>query len=289
MLRLIYLFIISFLFAHGNVTAGGWPKPKGSFYIKLSQWWIIYDQYYNEHGKILNDRTRSIGHTSIYTEYALSNHFTVLSYIPFFSKATLFEQVNTHSGNIVEQGDKITSIGDAELSLKYNLLKGNDVPFNISLSTILGIPLGEDSGGYDGSLQTGDGEFNQMLRVDVSGSLKIGDRYPYYSIFAAVNNRTQGFSDDYRFGLEAGLELSFITALCKVRSVNSFNNGSFNNDLVGTNIAGNNTEFIMIEPEIIIRFGHHVGVSFTYSKPVYGKLIFSESSYTIGLSFKNNK
>jgi len=74
-----------------------------------------------------------------------------------------------------------------------------------------------------------------------------------------------------------------------VRSVKSFDNGSLNDQLVGTNIGGNNTEFVMVEPEMILNFSDHVGLSFTYSKPVSGKLIFSEPSYTIGISYKSNK
>jgi len=188
------LIILILCAAFGNTTAGGgWPQPKGAIYFKLSQWWIIYDQYYDENGMVLSDRTRSIGHTSIYAEYGITDRFTAIAYMPFFSKATLFEQLNTQSGNIVEEGDKVTSVGDAQVAIKYNLINDKTAPVNISLSTILGIPLGESNGGYDGTLQTGDGEFNQMLRVDASGSVKIGNLYPYYSVYAAVNNRKKVF------------------------------------------------------------------------------------------------
>ena len=71
----------------------------------------------------------------------------------------------------------------------------------MSARVLFGLPTGKDSGGETGILQTGDGEFNQMLRLDLSSGFSANG---WFSFYAGYNNRTQGFSDDYRFGGEVG-------------------------------------------------------------------------------------
>ncbi len=269
-------------------AGGGWTKAKAEYYLKVSQWWVNYKSYYSATGlKIRGDRTRSIGNTSIYAEYGISDRINVIAYFPFLSKATLFEQIDRNTGNIIAEGDKVSSLGDSEIAVKYGILV--DKPIVVSSSIYLGIPLGNENGGRDGSLQTGDGEFNQFLRLDISGSIKTGNYYPFCSGYFGFNNRTKGFSDEYRYGIELGVEIGVLSIINRLYGVTSLRNGIINDRLVGTNIAGNNTEFLNFSPELNIKFGDSLGISFTYIKPISGKLIFAEPSYSIGLFLDNLK
>ncbi len=283
-MKLTYIFV---LLIPVLVSGGGWTKAKGEYYLKVSQWWVNYKSFYSISGvKIVGDRTRSIGNTSIYAEYGISDRINVITYFPFYSKATLFEQVNRNNGNTIAEGDRVSSFGDSELGFKYGLLINK--PIKVSSSLYLGIPLGDENGGIDGSLQTGDGEFNQLVRLDISGSFKVNNSYPFLSSYFAFNNRTEGFSDELRYGMELGIKIGIVTVINRLFGASSLNNGQINDRLVGTNIAGNNTEFLNFSPEFNVTFGSF-GLSFTYIKPISGRLIFAEPSYSIGLFFDKKK
>lgn len=102
------LLICTAFFTCNIAQAGPWPKCKGEIYLKLSQWWVIYDEYYDQEKNIESlARTRSIGNTSIYAEYGISKRFTAILYFPFFSKATLFELKDKNSSTIIKEGDAI--------------------------------------------------------------------------------------------------------------------------------------------------------------------------------------
>ncbi|WP_424964034.1 hypothetical protein [Ekhidna sp.] len=278
-MKSLVTFFIAICMVWGSYAS--WPQPKRGFYFKLNQWWVVYDQFYSETGHIFDSRTRSIGNTSIYAEYGFTDRLTGIVYFPFFSKHTLFEQKNATNGNVIEEGDKVSGVGDSEITLKYALLTDN--PIIITTSLVLGLPLGQSDGGYDGSLQTGDGEFNQMLRLDVGGSMKIGKHYPYFLAFGAYNNRSSGFSDEFRYGLEAGISLGILTPLIRFMSVQSLYNGSLNESLFGTYLSGNNYESTIISPELIINFTDKWGLALNYTKPLSGQLSLASASFAVGI------
>lgn len=160
---------------------------------------IYAGSFYGPGGSIVDITTIGLYTTSVYGEYGITNRLTGIAYVPFFVRSTLNEIKFKQTGNIIP-GDELSSIGDAELGIKYGLIK--DKPVVVSASVMLGLPIGETAGGESQILQTGDGEFNQMIRLDASHSF-----YPkpfYVSAYGAFNNRTNNFSDEARFGIEFG-------------------------------------------------------------------------------------
>jgi hypothetical protein len=279
-------FLICTAFFTCNIAhAGPWPKCKGEIYLKLSQWWVIYDEYYDQEKNIESlARTRSIGNTSIYAEYGISKRFTAILYFPFFSKATLFELKDKNSSTIIKEGDAISSIGDTDIALLYGLIMNKPVVLSASLS--FGLPFGINSGEDGGSLQTGDGEFNQMLKLEAGSTAKIGKFYPYMIMFMGVNNRTQNFSDELHYGTEAGVTMGIITFIMRVYGVKSFFNGSTNESVFQEIPGVNNTEFLNIAPEFNINFSEKAGISFTYFKALSGRFYFRNPSCSLGIFVK---
>ena len=163
---LFLLFISSSLFA-----GGGWPQPKGQGYFKLYEWWIVSDQHFTDLGRIDPNMTTGIFNTSIYAEYGFTNRITGIINAPLYSRSFFNNQVSKTTGEVITEGESIGSFGDTELGIKYGLTPNK--PIATSASLILGIPLGNDSGGSQGNLQTGDGEFNQILRLDAGTSIPI--------------------------------------------------------------------------------------------------------------------
>jgi hypothetical protein len=182
-------------------AGGGWPQPKGKGFFKLGQNAIRSSAFFNPAGEVIDITTTSLYTTSLYGEYGLTGRLTGLFYFPFFVRGTLNEIRYRQSGN-VEPGDAVNAVGDTDVGFKYTFLAGK--PFYASFTVLLGLPLGDTGGGRSGILQTGDGEFNQLVRLDVSGSLTAK---VFASAYVGFNNRTRGFSDEFRYGAEIGVTL----------------------------------------------------------------------------------
>lgn len=279
MKKLFSLIIILALTSNAALAGGGWPQKKGRGYFKLSQFLIISDQYYSPAGDILDIATASVFNTSFYGEYGLTDRLTAVAYIPFFARATLNEQVSGRDGRQLAPGDAVNSFGDTDLSLKYGLIV--DKPIVVSAMLTLGLPLGNEAGGDTQILQTGDGEFNQMISVEASRGLKKGRAW--ISTLFAFNNRSNNFSDELRLGLEVGHKLGerwIVNA--KLLSVNSLNNGS---DLeTPTNgIFSNNIEYLAFTPEVAYQFDDKFGISAAVGTALNGRRVLASPSYSLGV------
>lgn len=277
-LIMIVIFGIQSVFA-----GGGWPQEKGHGYFKVSQWWLISNQHFTDAGLIDPNVTNKIFNTSIYGEYGLTPRLTGIVYAPFFSRA-LFNNIRSGTTNeILVPGEAINSFGDTDVSLKYGLTPKKSVAVSATLT--LGLPLGNSRGGSQGNLQTGDGEFNQLIQVDAGKSYQLFGKNAYANIYAGFNNRTGGYSDEFRFGAETGVQLfdNRLIALVRVYGIKSFKNGTLADGITGTSIFANNSEHITISPEVAWKFGKNWGVSATAGGAVYGRIIFASPAYSAGV------
>ena len=280
-----YLLIILILtITTSSFAGGGWPQKKGRTFLKLSQWWVLSDQHYTGSGGIDPNATRGIFNTSIYAEHGFTDRLTGIIYFPFFSRSTLNEQLGATSGQVILEGDAINSLGDTDITLKYGLTPNS--PWAVSASLTLGIPLGNDNGGRDGSLQTGDGEFNQMIQIDISRGIKLGNVYPYFSVYSGLNNRSNGFSDEWRYGIESGLSIGKLTGILRLYGVKSLKNGKGISGSTGTSIFANNSEYMSFSPEIAFNITDKLGVSASYATAFSGRIIFANPSYSVGMYLK---
>ena len=280
----VYIAILLSAFLSQSVLGGdGWVQPKGSGYFKLSQYWVIADQHYTNTGGIDPNATRGTYITSLYGEYGFSDKLTGILYFPFFVRALQYEQVSGTTGEVILPGDAVNSLGDTQLTVKYGFLQSEKMV--LSGSFTLGLPFGDNNGGRDGSLQTGTGEWNQMLRVDASKSFRVGDLYPFSSIYTAFNNRTNGFSDEFRYGAKVGLQINRLSFQVSMDGVESFMNGDANFNSEGTGLYSNNAEYLAITPEIGYKFADQWGISAAFAGAVSGKLIFARPAYSVGIFF----
>ncbi|MFT6338108.1 MAG: hypothetical protein ACJA2S_004501 [Cyclobacteriaceae bacterium] len=282
-MKIVFFTIAFFILIHEGFSGGGWVNKRGELYLKVSQQWVNYDQYYSIAGRVINDRTRSIGNTAIYAEYGISHKFTGIIYFPFFVKTTLFQQKNSATGKIILKGESYSSIGDSDLRLKYGLIQNGSIVLSTSLT--LGLPFGGIGKGSDQSLQTGDGEFNQMLRADFGTSFKVASKHLYLTGYFGLNNRTEGFSDELRYGLEVGVELGKIVLMTKTIVVGSLENETISDNLFFQGLLANDTEYLIVSLEIAYNVRKKWGISINYAKAISGKLIYNQPSYTAGIYF----
>ncbi|MFZ6012021.1 MAG: hypothetical protein ACOYXT_16885 [Bacteroidota bacterium] len=277
-MTIVFCFSLLPILAWGG---GGWPQPKGKGYYKLGQNWIIASSFYSPSGDIIDIRTTSLFTTSFYGEYGITDRLTGIAYLPFFVRGTLNEIRYNQSGTIIP-GDEVNAIGDVDIALKYGIIK--DKPVVLSATLSLGIPLGVTAGGRGKILQTGDGEFNQMIRFDVSHSF-----YPapvYVSFYAGFNNRTNNFSDEFRYGGEIGYTFfKKLTTIVKLNVVESLYNGD---DQVAENngIFSNNTEYFSPTLEIGYQLNDRWGFSASGGFAASGRNILASPNWGVGLFLK---
>ncbi len=265
--------------SYSSFSQGAWHKDRGTGYFKLAESFIVSDAFYSPEGEIQDIKTAGVYITSLYAEYGLTDRLTLVAYVPFFFRNTINEQEFAISTN-TEAGDESNSFGDTDLALQFGILKKG--PWVLSTSLLLGLPLGETSGGESGVLQSGDGEFNQLLRIHGGYSF-----YPapfYASAYVGFNNRTKDFSDEFRYGAEVGalFPSRFFVAM-KLAVIESFNNGDAPASQTG--IFSNNLEFTSIGPEVGYLFKNGFGVSAAALGALSGQNILASPYFSFGVVY----
>lgn len=281
---LAVLFLIS---SHIKMTAGdNWPRPYHKSYIKISQWWLIADQHYTDRGLIDPNVTTGTFNTSLYAEYGFTNRLTGVIYFPFFSRNYFNNQISATTGDLLRAGEALNSIGDTDISFRYALTRPGK-GLALSATLLFGLPIGKTGGGSSGTLQTGDGEFNQMLELGMGTGGNWKNLPVYLKASMALNNRTEGFSDEFRYGLEIGTGL-FKERLWingKLLGVESFKNGKLPSQVQSTSIFANNTEYTSYGFEVNYYVTRKVGLSLGYASAFRGEIIFAAPSYSVGVFY----
>ena len=277
------LFVIILVFLYASTAFSQWNKGKGNGYYKLSAWYIEADQHYTDVGKKDPNLTRSQFNLSFYGEYGISKKFDLITYIPFFSRAVENDEISGATGQVISEGEAFSSIGDIQIGARYGILKTNKYALSVSLK--LGLPTGNDTGGSDGSFQTGDGEFNQLLQTSLGTSFKLGTLPSYAKVYLGFNNRTKNFSDELRGGFELGSNLSKnkLWLIGKVNILESLKNGSLSAQNSQGSIFANNIEYVSLNAQVAYYITKKVGVSFNYTSAVSGKLIYAAPSFSGGV------
>ena len=267
-----------------QVSFAQWSKGKGKGYYKLSAWYLNTDQHFTDTGEIDPNATRTQFNLNFYGEYGISNKLDVIAYVPFFARATQNNVFSATNGSLIQPGEGVNSIGDIDLGLNYNFFKKGN--WSASARLIFGLPTGEDAGGSDGSYQTGDGEFNQYLSGLLGYSTSFNGTPFYAKSYIGINNRTQNFSDEFRFGLESGINIfnKKVWLIGRLDVVESLHNGSLNAQNVAQgSIFANNIEFIGIGAEVSYYITDKWGVSVGVGGAISGRIIAANPSLTGGI------
>ncbi|MEM9836864.1 MAG: hypothetical protein AAF828_10200 [Bacteroidota bacterium] len=276
--------ILLFAVSTSLLAGGPWPQKKGKGYFKLSEWWVRFDQHFTSQGKLDPNITTGVYNTTLYAEYGFTDRLTGVLNFPFFSRNTVNNIVSGTTGETITPGEAINSIGDTELGIRYGLSEpGARLPIAISLT--LGLPFGIEVAGAENNLQTGDGEFNQLLQAHVGSSFKWGKSNAYWSAQIGVNNRTNGFSDEFRWGVEAGVALAKnkLWLISRLNAVASFFNGDTAEDITSTSIFANNAEFISFGGEVNYYFTNKLGLSVGAAGAFTGRIIAAAPSFNVGV------
>jgi len=154
----------------------------------------------------------------------------------------------------------------------------------LAVTANFGLAFGTEQGGIQGGLQTGDGEYNQLLQVDLGVPFQLGNTPFYSNFYSGINNRTENFSDEVRFGAEvgAGLLQKKLWLIAKLDGIQSLQNGSLDGS-TSTGVFANNSEILSYSIGASYYFTKRFGVSAEFTAPITGEITFSAPSYSAGL------
>ena len=280
-MKRIFLFtvlIFCVFFSGFDASAGPWPRKKRVGYYQLGFGFMRANTYYEPNGRRIDIPTLADYTFSFYGEYGITDRITAVAYIPFVQRLTLNKQIGRESGVVFFEGDENTNVADPDIGIRFGLLqKGNTV---VSAGLSFGIPIGDHT--QQSGLWTGDGEFNQRITLGVGHSF-----YPkpvYVSVEAGMNNRTQGFSDEFTYHVEAGYTfVSKLTAIGKLRGLEPFRNGE--DDVSGGTggLYANNQRYLVYALELAYKINPTLGISVSAEGATRGQNILSAPAYRTGV------
>lgn len=277
-----------FCLSTGLAIAGPWPQAKGKAYLKFYTFFLNYNQHFTDGGGLDPNITTGIYTSSLYGEYGISDRFSAQWNATLFSRNIMNEEISGTTGELITPGESLNSIGDIDLGFKYALTRpGSTIP--VSLSVNFGIPSGKTGGGSEGNLQTGDGEFNQSVRIDAGKGFKWSKSVNgYFSVYSGFNNRTEGFSDEFHWGLELGAQIlsEKLWVITRINSVESLKNGTAAAFINSSSIFANNTEFISPSIELAYNVNKKWGFSASAGGAIRGEIIAAAPAYTFGVFIK---
>ena len=269
--HLFTLFLITVL----NPSVGqaqAWTKTKGKGFYKLDFSSIQAADVFDTKGKVIPSRSIGTKVTSFYGEYGLTNKITAIAYVPFL----VSNSISAQTGTVALLSAKNNKFGDVDLGFRFALPVKN---IAMSATIFLGLPTGDAKN--TNTLYTGDGEFNQMVKIAAGMS---GKRWWGQSA-VGFNNRTKSFSDEFRYDVEFGYKFfndRFLTIL-KINGVESFNNGTVK--AAPTGLYSNNVEYGGIGPEFLYYANAKktVGVSVRIAGAFKGQNILAAPSFSGGV------
>ncbi len=133
-------------------------------------------------------------------------------------------------------------------------------------------------------LFTGDGEFNQQLRLEAGYS---ANKW-YATGYVGFNNRTQDFSDEYRFELEFGHKFfdNHLIAGVKLAGTQSLNNGDPTGS--GNGLFSNNVEFISPQAFLAYESKNNLGINAQVAGATNGRNVLTAPAVSFGIYLKVN-
>ncbi|MGB5289497.1 MAG: hypothetical protein WBQ32_05165 [Ignavibacteriaceae bacterium] len=259
-----------------QIFAGAWTQKKGTGYYKSDFRYLGGNKIYDLNGdKIAIPDFKDIT-VGVFGSYGVTDDFTLML------NAAVFKSVKLDTSTVaLGFENEVSGFGDILVGGKYKLAKfGQSF---ISGKLLINLPTGEST--PDGGLWTGSGDYHQTIGLEYGYSL-----WPipvYLNAGVTYTNRTQGFSDEFRYGIEAGYTIiQNLSLIVRFHGQLSMKNGD-ENVTGGFGIFSNNQQYIAYNAELAYKFTDNFGVKGYYESGGAGKNIISAPVINVGLFFTN--
>ncbi|MDH3269178.1 MAG: transporter [Ignavibacteria bacterium] len=270
------IFLLILILPVNKIFAGAWTQKKGSGYYKADFRYLGGNKIYDSNGDKLaipDFKDMTVG---VFGSYGITDDLTLMLNAAVFKSIKL----DTTSTALVFDNE-VSGFGDILVGGKYKLAKfGQSF---ISGKFLLNLPTGEST--PDGGLWTGSGDYHQTLGLEYGYSL-----WPipaYLNAGVTYTNRTQGFSDEFRYGIEAGYSIiQNLNLILRFHGQLSMKNGD-PNVKGGFGVYSNNQQYIAYNAELAYKFTNNFGVKGYYESGGAGKNIISAAVINVGIFFTN--
>ena len=244
------------------VFAGGWNLKKGQLFTKYEFRWINATEGFNVAGDTfpLGFDYSSNTH-SLYTEYGLLDHLTLISNIPFAKSYDLFGGIST------------SGFGDINLGARYG--------FDQDGSTVMALIINTNLETGEIAKLTSIGGSAIQLGIEIGHSLhKIG---AYTTAYVAFNSRSgSGIQNELNIGAEFGYKLTDdLWGILKLRNVMALD------DLTAGIPAQFQSEYFAFSVEAAYNLNKAVGITAAFDGALSAKNNFSAPTIAVGIFYKS--
>lgn len=253
-----------------------WQHDKGTYRIKLSEWWFVSDSHFDHEGHVI-DNFVEYGHyaTQMDLEFGLSDRLTARLSFPFLNY--LYTQLPASL-----QKRSAWKTGDADVGASYKVIFNNTLQMRVALT--LGLPLGYNE---QEAIKSGDGEFNQVLQVELGHNGTMWQRTSWWGLHAGWNNRNEGFATEFVYGGEAGIEVvkDKLNISVRVNGIDPI--GKVNiSPIVEESLYSNLRKLIALTPEVSFQINPLLGVKISQQIPLAGRNIFFNPIFAVGVEYQ---
>lgn len=272
-MKYTFVFLLSNFYSL-YIFSQAWSRPKGEGFYKFDYTLIQANQVFDPGGKVVPFRTLGNHTFSLYGERGITDKFTLQAYVPFLVRNVLNETRGAQSGVLLEPGIAHNSIGDIDIAFRYALPFGK---LPVSAALLLGLPTGNST--QNSGLFTGDGEFNQILKMNTG----FGTAKWWTQFGVGFNNRTKGYSDEVRYDAEFGYKMldQKLYTILKLSGIESLNNGTVGASSTG--LFSNNLEYLSPALEFLYFLKPKLGLSFRAAGAVKGQNVLASPSFSVGI------
>ncbi|MCW8809847.1 MAG: transporter [Ignavibacteriaceae bacterium] len=272
---IVNLLLISILPVN-EIFAGAWTQKKGTSYYKADFRYLGGNKWYDPNGDKLAIPDFKDITVGVFGSYGITDNLTLMLNAAAFKSVKLDTNTSTLGFD-----NEVSGFGDILVGGKYKLAKfGQSF---ISGKLLINLPTGESS--PDGGLWTGSGDYHQTIGLEYGYSF-----WPtpaYISAGVTYTNRTQGFSDEFRYGIEAGYTfIKDLSLILRFHGQVSMKNGD-PNVKGGFGVYSNDQQYIAYNAELAYKLSDNFGVKGYYESGGAGKNIISAPVINVGLFFTN--
>jgi hypothetical protein len=267
--------LMSSLLCVSTIThAGAWVSGQGQGYNKLAYSYYSADEFRGTNENF----SEFVGkNTSYYGEYGLGNNFAVYGQL-------LYQDIKqTNAQGIIQSN---SGFGDTELGIRYQWQAN---PFVLSTSFLVKVPYLYDEAD---ELALGNGQEDYEFKVLLGKSL---NEYGYFGVEFGYRLRTDAPSDEYRYLLEYGFNVTKQLYLrAKIDGVLSANNADevVQRPTINNNNLLNTIEYDLGKLELTTGWiinpsaKKKYGIELTYTNEIYGENTLKGDSIQLGFTME---
>ncbi len=254
------------------------PSKIANLTVLLAERWLVSDSHFDGKGEI-RDNLVEYGYYSslIEVEYALSEQLAAFLHFPFLNYTYSVTPLSL-------QKEAIWKTGDPEIGMMYNFSPGRSLSVRAGL--FLGLPLGFYG---QGALSTGDGEFNQMIKLEAGSRDRSFDKDIWWTVYTGINNRTLQYAEEFVFGAAGGRQLiqeklAISVSLDGIKAIGD-SNGAKN--INPQSLFSNFRELLNITPQLGFQIHPSLQARIEMGIPISGRNIFTNPSFGLSLFWQN--